>query len=108
MAGATNLQTALDPLPQWAKAWQLRSSIYKRCDLNIGESRFSYNFYVDRVSLPVVHSCVDIDFTVDSNLVLTDHIRAIVLKAHQRANLINRCFVSRDNSFISSCFLAWF
>ena len=106
-ADATNLQAALDSLSKWAKTWQLSLSISKCCVLNIGKSQISYNFCVDGVSLPDVPSCVDLGITMTSNLTFTDHINVIVSKAHQRANLIHRCFVSRDISLLMRAYLVY-
>lgn len=107
MADAINLQTAPDSLSQLVKAREFSLSINKCCVLNIGKSRFSYNFHVDGISLPVVPKCVDLGITMASNLTFTDHINAIVIKAHQHANLIRRCSVVRDISLLMRACLVY-
>jgi len=45
-------------------------------------------------------SCRDLGVTVNHELSFSDHISSIVYKAHQRANVIHRCFESRNISLL--------
>jgi len=49
-------------------------------------------------------SCRDLDITVTSNLSFSEHIKDIVRKAHQRVNMIHRCFVSRNVNLLVRAF----
>ena len=54
--------------------------------------------------LPVVTECRDLGVTVTSDLSMSKHISVIVARAHQRANAILRCFVSRDRNLLVKAF----
>ena len=51
-----------------------------------------------------VDNVVDLSVTIDNKLKFSDHINRIVCKAHKRANLIIRCFMSRDLSTLVRAF----
>ena len=59
------------------------------------------------VPLPIVTSCRDLGITVTSNLSFSEHIKDIVAKAHQRANMIHRCFVSRNVNLLVRAFTVY-
>ena len=44
---------------------------------------------------------------MDPQLRFADHITTIVQKGHQRANLIHRCFTSRDRSLLVKAFITY-
>jgi hypothetical protein len=92
------LQQALNALSEWAREWQLCLSIEKCCVLNVGNISLSVNnnFHIANNVLPIVNSCRDLGVIVSSNLSPRLHINSIVLKAHQRVNMILKCFISRD------------
>jgi len=102
------LQHAIDMLAEWAELWQLTISISKCCVLNIGnipaDIMPSPNYYLNNNELPVVMSCRDLGVIVSHDLSPSEHINAIVQKAQQRANIILRCFVSRDVTLLSRAF----
>ena len=64
--------------------------------LNLGKLQCDVALHIDRNRLPVVQIRRDSGLTVCSDLAPAVHIDQIVAKAHQRANNILRCFVSRD------------
>ncbi len=105
------LQHALDMLAEWAELWQLTISISKCCVLNIGnipaDIMPSPNYYLNNNELPVVMSCRDLGVIVSHDLSPSEHINAIVQKAQQRANIILRCFVSRDVNLLSRAFIMY-
>jgi len=45
---------------------------------------------------PSVVSCRDLGINVSCDLSTHEHVNEIVLKAHQRANMISKCFISKD------------
>ena len=58
--------------------------------------------------LPIVTSCRDLGITVSSNLSFSEHIKDIVRKAlNQRANMIHRCFVSRNVNLLVRAFTVY-
>ena len=60
--------------------------------------------YIDGCLLPTVTECRDLGVTMTSDLSMFNHISVIVAKAHQRANIILRCFVSRDRRLLVRAF----
>ena len=57
--------------------------------------------FIDGTRLPFVASCRDLGVTISADLTPSIHVNNIVIKGHQRANAIHRCFVSRD--FLFTC-----
>ena len=55
--------------------------------------------WIDRVS--------DLGVVVDSRLRFADHIATIAPKGHQRANLIHRCFTSKDRNLFVKAFITY-
>jgi len=53
-------------------------------------------YRIDDCILPSVASCRDLEINVSCDLPTREHVKAIVLKAHQRANMILKCFISKD------------
>jgi len=104
------LQKALTALSQWADEWQLSFFVSKCCALCIGKVDAVDQFQIKDVSLPIVTSCRDlpVGITVCSNLSFSEHIKDIVRKAHQRANMIHRCFVSRNVNLLVRAFTVMF
>jgi len=64
-------------------------------------------FHIKDVPLPIVTSCRDLGITVSSYLSFSEHIKDIVRKAHQRANMIHRCFVSRNVKLLVRTFTVY-
>ena len=63
------------------------------------------HFFINGSPLPVVNSSRDLGITITSTLLFADHITNIVAKAHQRANMIHRCFVSRNTTLLVRAFV---
>ena len=81
----------------WAQTWQLTVSVNKFCVLNIGRSSLlEHNVSIAGHKLPTFLSCRDLGVTVSHDLKPAEHIGQMVAKAHQRANIILRSFLSRD------------
>ena len=95
------LQHALDLLHKWAELWQLKIAMNKCFAMNIGNIPAcvllsGIDYRIDECILPSVISCRDLGIIVSRDLSNREHINAIVLKAHQRANMILKCFVCKD------------
>jgi len=54
--------------------------------------------------LPIVKTCCDLGVLISNDLSPFVHIDSVVAKAHQRANAILRCFVSRDARLLTRVF----
>ena len=98
------LQKALDSLTDWAQTWQLAISINKCCVLKVGKTKVESKLYIYGGLLPIVTECRNLGVTMTSDLSMSNHISVIVAKAHQRANIILRCFVSRDRKLLVRAF----
>jgi len=77
---------------------ELSGRVLSDCAMSIGNANFTSNFNVDGNTLPIVTSCRDLGVIVTHNLFRSTHIDAMVITAHQRANLIHRSFVSHNPS----------
>lgn len=101
-------QAALDQLSDWAATWQLTIAIDKCCVLNVGKIPSDIvetaNYSIDGHSLPLVSSCRDLGIIVSHDMSPRLHINAMVLRAQQRANVILRCFISRDSRLFIRAF----
>jgi len=91
-------------LTDWAQMWQLAISINKCCVLNVGKTKVESKLYIDGCLLPFVTECRDLGVTMTSDLSMSNRISVIVAKAHQRANIILCCFVSRDRKLLVRAF----
>jgi len=85
-------------LVKWAELWQLKIAINKCFTLNIGKIPSCVlisgtEYCIDDFILP---SCRDLGTNVLCDLSTREHVNAIVLKAYQRANMILKCFISKD------------
>jgi hypothetical protein len=101
------LQRALNVVSEWATSWQLSLSIDKCYILNIGVHTVNRDIFINDIRLPIVSSCRDLGVIVASDLSSCAHITAIVAKAHQRANTILRCFVSRDVDLLLRAYVTY-
>ena len=57
--------------------------------------------------LPTVKTCRDGGVLISNDLSPSVHIDSVVAKAHQRANAILRCFVSRDARLLIRAFTVY-
>ena len=88
------LQCALNSLAEWAREWQLAISIDKCCILNIGKHLSSPHLSLDNCALPIVSQTKDLGVVVSNNLSPSAHLNDIAARAHKRANMILRTFLS--------------
>jgi len=101
------LQKALSPLVAWADEWQLSISIDKCCVLHIGKVTVTRQFHIKNIPLTVVSSYCNLGITITKDLSPTTYINEIVAKAHQRANMIHRCFVSQNVELLTRAFITY-
>jgi len=99
------LQQNLNRLSIWATEWQLPIAIRKCHILQIGRCLLDpFEFSIDQTVIDPVLSISDLGVTVDQTLTFWKHIQTITSKAHARANLIIRCFISRDTHSLINAF----
>ena len=51
--------------------------------------------------------CRDLGITITSDLTPSVHVNNIIFKAHQRANAIHRCFISRNVELLVRAYLVY-
>jgi len=101
------LQRTIDSLVEWAETWQLPISINKCFAMHIGNNTICRPVCINGCILPVLSSCRDLGVLVSSDLSPSVHIDSIVAKAHQRANVILRCFLSRNVTLLTRAFTVY-
>ena len=75
--------------------------------MHIGNNTICRPVSINGCNLPVFSSCRDLGVLVSSDLSPSVHIDSIVAKAHQRANVILRCFLSRDVTLLTRAFTVY-
>ena len=110
-ADSINLQGCLDMVSDWSNEWQLCISKQKcfifdvKKDIVHFDNSFIYKLGAD--DLNCTDTVLDLGVTIDSHLDFDDHIAAITRKAHQRANLILRCFLSHETVSLVKAFTVY-
>jgi hypothetical protein len=102
-----DLQTTLDNISIWSDHWQLKLSPTKCTVMRIRASLAVCDlpdYHIGQVRLPVVAQCSDLGVSYDNCLSFKSHIDTMVKKAACRANLILKCFVTRDVLVLASAF----
>jgi len=103
----SSIQEQLQKLAKWAQDWQLPIS-YSKCNLiNLGCKAVKEHkppLALGGQTLQCVEHVSDLGVTIDSKLKFSTHVANICCKAHRRANLILRCFMSRDISSLITAF----
>ena len=64
----------------------------------------TFNLKLNGDPITIVDSSKDLGVTVNSSLKFQTHINGIVAKAHARANLIHKCFISKDTCTLVEAF----
>ena len=91
-----NFQSHLNHIQTWATLWQIGIS-YSKCNIiQLGLHPSHTDFSISDNKLATVTTINDLGVKIDSKLKFNNHINDIVNRAHQRANLILRSFLSRD------------
>ena len=95
------LQDSLDALTRWSNDWQLTISTKKCVILNVHHkpsASHPRDYMLAACVVPTQNSVKDLGVIVDADLKFRLHINNIVARAHSRASLIHKCFVSGDLS----------
>ena len=103
------LQDSLDSLTRWSLDWQLTISTKKCAILNIRRkpTLSSRDYTLAECLIPTCDAVKDLGVTVDCDLKFTLHINNIAARAHSRANLIHKCFVSRDSDSLLRAYITY-
>ena len=105
-----NLQTSIDQIVSWSSKWQLPISV-RKCSLLICGNSVRYNedafCSINGTIINQVDEVKDLGVIVDSSLKFNSHINCMVAKAHARAHLIRKCFVSRNSNILMKAFNAY-
>ena len=75
--------------------------------MHIGKITVMNQFHINDIPLPLVSSYRDLSITVSKDISPTVYINEIVAKAHQRANMIHRCFVSQNVELLTRAFVTY-
>jgi len=97
------LQDCLTLLEKWSVTWQLSISIKKCSILMVGSGGSDAVYSFSDQAIESVDVVKDLGVLVDSKLNFFQHISDITKKAHQRASMILRCFLTRDHSLTHCC-----
>jgi ribonucleases P/MRP protein subunit RPP40 len=109
----STLQSYLDVILEWSATWQLTIS-HKKCAVMVagrqhckgqGDSGVAVNIGVNKID--TANSVKDLGVHVQHDLRFTTHINTIVTKARARANLIHRCFISKDPETLMRAFTTY-
>ena len=88
--------------------WQLPIAYSKCCVFNIGSKTPHHTpCTVDTENIPSVEEVIDLGITLHKSLKFSSHVSVICCRAHRRANLIHKCFYSKDVSSLLSAFTTY-
>ena len=102
-----NFQDKLNNLYEWSILWQLQISFTKCYIIHIGKKEpcnTVVEYKLGGFALKDVNNVSDLGVNFDCKLNFCEHINSITRKAHARANLILRCFVSGHRLSIINAF----
>ena len=105
----SDLQSNLSELQQWSDRWQLNVS-YKKCNvlcLSNQKKSPQIDLVLGNSKMPQIGNVRDLGVIIDSRLKFDIHINQIVTRAHRRANLIHKCFTSKDSSTLMRAFVTY-
>ena len=92
-------QQDIDALVNWCATWQLKLNISKCLCIRYGVIiRPSIDYNVSGTVLQKVTSTKDLGVTLDSKLKFSEQCNAVVNQGFIRANLLLKCFYSRDRN----------
>jgi hypothetical protein len=98
------MQESLDYIASWSSEWQLPISFDKCSVIVLGRSCARFPFHLNGTILKYNDNLKDLGVIIDSSLKFNLHVNYIVNKAHSRASLILKCFVSRNRNSMVRAF----
>jgi hypothetical protein len=92
-------QQDLDALAAWCSTWQLKLNISKCIHIRYGlAERPRFDYHISGILLPSSLSCKDLGVLFDSKLTFSEHCSTIINRGFARANMLLKCFHSRDRN----------
>ena len=107
--GRNDIQNQLDALQHWSDTWQLNIS-YKKCNiLHLDNRKNKPNIKVTLggETIEPASQVKDLGVIMDKELKFNKHISKIVSRAHRIANLIHKCFTSKDKEVLKLAFTTY-
>ena len=95
-SASKNFQAHLDLVQDWAFLWQIGISYHKCSIIELGPHHSQTDYTLSSNKIQTTDKISDLGIQIQSNLKFNTHINEMVIKAHQRASLIFRSFLSRD------------
>ena len=83
---------------------------YKKCNvllLSNKKEKPSLTLTLYDKQLPIVDTVKDLGVIMDSQLKFDVHVNNIIMRTHNIANLIHKCFVSKDPPTLMKAFLVY-
>ena len=102
----SRLQHCLDKLADWSCTWQLSISHKKCAIMRVGNTKTSYQFNLMSNPIASVSVVRDLGVFIDDSANFST-IHHIVTRASARANLIHKCFMSKDISTLTRAFIVY-
>jgi len=97
------LQEDLNRIVEWSHTWQLPISYSKCCIFDLYHPHDD-TYSIGNCVLPTVQEIVDLGVTMNNSLKFSKHIAKVTVKGHRMANLILKCFLSRDINSLTETF----
>ena len=102
-----SMQRILNDIQAWSDKWQLSIS-YKKCNtMFIGNHNNDVKFTLGSEDLTAVKQVKDLGINVTNDCKFKCHIDQITARAHARANLVHKCFVSKDTNTLVKAFTTY-
>ena len=96
LSAVHNFQSHLNHIQTWATTWQIGIS-YSKCNtVEFGPHPSHVDFFISNNKITKTTTTIDLGVRFESSLKFNSHINGIVNRAHQRANLIMRSFLSKN------------
>ena len=87
---------------------KLKTHLFHKCSvMSIGRRVNDDGFKLDDQTVKSVNTVRDLGVQFCSNLTFASHIDKIVAKAHARASLIHKCFLSKDATTLTKAFITY-
>jgi hypothetical protein len=103
------LVQAINYLTEWSTAWQLQIA-YNKCvahKIATLNTTVNYHYEINGNKLEWSSCTRDLGIYMDNDLKFTQHISKIVHTGHSRANLILKCFITRDSDVLIKAFCTY-
>lgn len=106
-----DLQIVCDKLTEWADKWQMKIA-FNKCTVHRISNRDSHinqnpGYTIGGQILGQSNETRDLGIIIDNKLNFNSHVSAVAHKAHVRASLILRTFVSRDIDILTKAFTTY-